>query len=55
MGRQVEISSSEEKHSPDNAGLVSVTDVDTAAEFAQEAEKELDTAEALRVRCVATD
>ena len=55
MGQQVEISSLEDRHSPDNAGLVSVTNVDTAAEFAQEAEKELDPAEALRVRCVATD
>jgi len=55
MGPQVEISSLEEKHGSDKAGLVSVTEVDTAAEFAGETEKELDPAEALRVRCVAAD
>ena len=42
-----------EKHASDSdkAGLVSVTEVDTAAELAtEETEKELDPAEALRVR-----
>ena len=54
MGRQVEISSPDEKHA--SVDLVSVTEVDTAAEFAAGGtEKELDPAEALRVRCVAAD
>lgn len=56
MGRQVEISSLEEKHAADQAGLVSVTEVDTAAEFATgDTEKELDPAEALGVRYAAVD
>ena len=56
MDLQLEISSLEEKHASDKAGLVSVTEVDTAAEFAAgDAEKELDPVEALRVRCVAAD
>ena len=53
MGLQVDISSLEEKHASEKAGLVSVTEVDAAAEFAAgETEEELDPAEALRVRCV---
>lgn len=56
MGRQGEISSPKEKHASDKHGLISDTEVDTAAEFAGGGtEEELDPAEALRVRCVAVD
>ena len=56
MGQQVEISGLEEKYTSDKADLVSVTEVDTAAEFAAGGtEKDLNPAEALRVRCVAAD
>ena len=56
MGWRVEISGLEEKHASDKADLVSVTEVDTAAEFtAGGTEKELDPVEALRVRYAATD
>ena len=54
MDLQAKMDSLAEKHTSDKAGLVSVTEVDTAAELAsEETEKELDPAEALRVRCVA--
>ena len=56
MDLQAKMDSLAEKHTSDKAGLVSVTEVDTAAELAsEETEKELDPAEALRVRCVAAD